>query len=136
MFVPNTRDDSGALLLMRQVAYLEAHPVTLGYPPPPWGRVADPEVAEEVDLNNDGASDDDGASDVDVINLLEGEKTQLPPVPQAAVKQEVVKQEEQEQEEEEQEEEQEEQEQEEEEEEEEEQEQEEEEGGEGGTGGG
>jgi len=44
-------DDEGALVLLRQIAYLDAHPVALHHPLPPWADepVADPEV-EEIHL--------------------------------------------------------------------------------------
>ena len=44
------RNREGALLLLRQLAYFESHPVTLGHPLPPFGRRAVPGVAETVDL--------------------------------------------------------------------------------------
>jgi len=88
------RDDEGALVLLRQLAYFETYPPSLGHPPPPWGRLVVPggagsglEVAEEeIDLRADTPDDDDPPADAtattahadappanDAINLVDGE---------------------------------------------------------------
>jgi hypothetical protein len=92
------RDDEGALVLLRQLAYFETYPPSLGHPAPPWGRLVAPggagagvEVAEvEIDLRAATTDDDDPSAVAiaptahadappahDAINLVDGQNAEV-----------------------------------------------------------